>query len=144
MRQLGDNVSDEISPVFSVGIFYHPWENVSFTFDTQYRTYPSSALRGQDYQAFNLGLGVRRANLLDRFGASLTFGFESDRYQEAVADLLANRRDDFFYTQVGVEYPLRKYVSLSAFYEFSFNESSGSGSQQFHRNRVGIFCNFLF
>ena len=144
VRQLGDGVSDEVSPVFSVGINYNPWENVSFNLDTRYRTYPSSALNGQDYQAFTLGLGVRRANLFDRFGVSLTFGFEHDRYQQASKDLLADRRDSFFYTQVGVQWTIRKYLSMSAFYEFSFNDSSGSGSQQFHRNRAGIFFNFYF
>ena len=144
VRQLGDGVPDEVSPVFSVGAYYTPCENVSFNLDTRYRTYPSTALRGEDYQAFTLGLGVRRANLFDRFNVSLAFGFEHDRYEQAVANLLADRRDNFFYTQLGLEWTLRKHVSLSAFYEFSFNESSGYGSQQFHRNRVGVFCNFLF
>ena len=144
VRQLGDGVSDEVSPVFSVGINYTPWQNVAFNLDTRYRTYPSTALSGEDYQAFTLGLGVRRANLFDRFGVSLTFGFEHDRYQQASRDLVADRRDDFFYTQVGVQWTIRKYVGMSAFYEFSFNDSSGSGSQQFHRNRTGLFFNFYF
>ena len=144
VRQLGDGVSDEVSPVFSVGINYTPWQNVSFNLDTRYRTYSSTALSGEDYQAFTLGLGVRRANLFDRFGVSLTFGFEHDRYQQASRDLVADRRDNFFYTQVGVQWTIRKYVGMSAFYEFSFNDSSGSGSQQFHRNRTGIFLNFYF
>ncbi len=144
VRQLGDGVADQVSPVFSIGTYYAPWENVAFNLDTRYRTYPSTALRGEDYQAFTLGLGVRRTNLLDRFMVSLTFGFEHDRYQQTIRETLADRRDNFFYTQVGAELPLKKYVSLSAFYEFSFNASSGSGSQQFNRNRVGIFFNLRF
>lgn len=144
VRQLGDGVSDEVSPVFSVGINYNPWENVSFSLDTRYRTYPSNALDGEDYQAFTLGLGVRRANLFDRFSVSLTFGFEHDRYQQAIRDLVADRRDSFFYTQVGAQWSIKKHLSLSAFYEFSFNESSGFGSQHFNRNRAGMFLNFYF
>lgn len=144
VRQLGDGVSDEVAPVFSVGITYNPWQDVSFSLDTRYRTYPSAALHGEDYQAFTLGLGVRRANLFDRFGVSLTFGFEHDRYQQTIRDLLADRRDNFFYTQVGLEWKIKKYLGVSAFYEFSFNESSGSGSQRFNRNRAGIFFTFSF
>lgn len=144
VRQLGSGVSGQLSPVLSLGVAYEPWVNTSFTLDARHRTYPSAALTGQDYQATGLTLGVRRSNLADRFSASFVFGYEHTGYEETTRGVSATRQDDFFYTQVGLGMSIRRFLYLSAFYEFSFNDSRGGGSREFHRNRIGLLTTFTF
>ena len=82
VRQLGSGVSDQLAPVLSLGAGYEPWVNTNFTLDARHRTYPSTALRGQDYQSTGLTFGVRRSNIADRFTASLVLGYEHTGYEE--------------------------------------------------------------
>ncbi len=144
IRQLGSGVSNQLAPVLSLGVGYEPWVNTGFTLDARHRTYPSAALTGQDYQATGLTLGVRRSNIADRFTGSIVFGYEHTGYEKTTRGVSATRQDDYFFTQVGAGWTVKRFLNLSAFYEFSFNDSRGGDSREFRHNRVGLSATLTF
>lgn len=142
-RNGGDGVPTSSTPVFSVGAAWTPREKTTISFDARRRTYGSAALVGQNYQATGFSATITQ-QLRPRISANLTVGYEFTNYQQALLGVDASRRDNYFYTRVGVGFPVNRWCSGNVFYEFSNNSSTGNGARAFDRNRVGMFLSCQF
>jgi uncharacterized protein (PEP-CTERM system associated) len=109
-----------------------------------YRNFnPSAQLGNQAYWSNGVVLGVSR-----QFGArtsvALDVGFEYATYEATAADVIATREDKVYYFRPHVTYAISNRISLSMFYQYSKNDSTGIGESSFERNSIGIMANFVF
>ena len=142
-RNGGDGVPTSNTPVFSVGAAWTPREKTTISVDARRRTYGSSALVGQNYEATGFSATISQ-QLRPRISANLTVGYEFTEYQQALFGVDASRKDNYFYTRVGLGFPVNRWCSGNVFYEFSNNSSTGNGARGFDRNRVGMFVSCKF
>ena len=142
-RNGGDGVPTSSTPVFSVGAAWTPREKTTISVDARRRTYGSAALVGQNYEATGFSATITQ-QLRPRISANLTVGYEFTEYQQALVGVDASRKDNYFYTRVGLGFPVNRWCSGNVFYEFSNNSSTGNGARAFDRNRVGMFLSCKF
>ena len=127
-RNGGDGVPTSSTPVFSVGAAWTPREKTTISVDARRRTYGSAALVGQNYEATGFSATITQ-QLRPRISANLTVGYEFTEYQQALVGVDASRKDNYFYTRVGLGFPVNRWCSGNVFYEFSNNSSTGNGAR---------------
>ena len=75
---------------------------------------------------------------------SISGGYENSSYTATASGVTATREDNFFYARPSVQWHVRQWLSLGAFYERSQNFSTGEGARSFGRDRVGLQAALAF
>jgi hypothetical protein len=112
-----------ILPVFSVGGEYQLLRKTTIFLNAYRDLQGSPSLRGQDFIATGLDLGLKQ-----KFAEKITFGlasgYENDAYVSNLADVEANRVDNFYFFRPGVSYSFLKYLEANFSYEYRTNLST--------------------
>jgi len=109
-----------------------------------YRSYhPSALLQNQAYWANGVALNLSQ-QVAERTQVAVALGYEFASYTATAADIVATRRDNYYYIRPNVTYALSNRISCSIFYQFSKDDSTGFGSASFERNEVGVMLNYAF
>jgi Putative beta-barrel porin 2 len=128
-----------ISPVFSLGLDYHPFDGTSLSMVGYRNVQAATSITGQDVTAtgFEIALVQR---ILQRFTAGIGFGYENDVYFGTTGEEISgdtDRVDNFLFVRPRLTYSFVDWFSASVFYEYRRAISTQSDSS-FYNNRVGM------
>jgi len=132
-----------VSPVFSIGAAYRPFERTTISLDLSRRIYTSAVLAGQDYTATGATLSVSQ-QLTSRLSFSLGLGYEYSEYFGAAEGVDSSRNDKYLSFRSSLNWAVARWCSLGAYYEYSDSASTGEGARPFSRNRLGLQLSLMF
>lgn len=132
-----------LSPVFSIGAAYRPFDRTTVSLDLSQQIYTSAVLDGQNYTATNVTLGVGQ-QLFPRLSFSMSVGYQYSEYTGATQGVDATRSDKYLFFRSSLDWEVARWARLGTFYEFSNSESTGEGARPFSRNRFGIQASLMF
>ena len=95
-------------------------------------------LVNQSYFSNNVVLNLTQ-HVSEKTQFSLALGYEFAPYTATAANVIATRRDNFFYVRPNITYAFGRSLSSSLFYQLS-----GFGASSFERNSAGIMLNYAF
>jgi len=125
-----------ILPVFSLGGEYQLLRKTTLYLNAYRNIQASPSLRGQDYIATGFDLGLKQ-----KFAEKITFGlatgYENDAYVSNMANVQANRVDNFYFFRPGVSYSFLKYLEANFSYEYRFNSSTLT-QDTWYDNRMNV------
>lgn len=128
--------------VFTFGATYRALENTSFTLEAYRRPQTSVVLKNQNYVATGFSAGIHHV-LFDNYGLDLNAGYENNNYNSVVPGGAATRKDNYFFVQPGVNWRVRKNLTLGAYYFYRKNDSTVD-NYTFNNNQVGFNFNWQF
>ena len=138
----GSGVDGHVSPVYELGGTYQPFDGTTINVTGTRRTLNSAVLTGQDYEVTSIILGARQ-RFFQRFYAGFTGGYEHSEYFDALAGIGANRKDDYFFVEPGIDVALTSFWTMGVFYLHRDNSSSLERFS-FYDNQVGIRTSLIF
>ncbi len=142
-RNYDSNQPQTTTPVFALGSSWQATEQTSLSVDARRRTFASAALASQNFESTTVSLTAREM-LTATVDASVSVGVEEANYHSTALGVNADRKDEFWFTRLGLDWQIRSNCSVGTFYEFSRNDSSGTQSHAFSRNRVGVSLSVSF
>jgi Putative beta-barrel porin 2 len=128
----------KISPIFSLGIDYRPFDGTTISV-VGYRTVsPATSITGQDVTATGFNISATQ-RILQKFIAGTSFGYENDVYSanSGVTTTQTNRVDNYLYMRLRLSYSFVRWCSANVFYEHRRTNSSQTISS-FYDNRIGM------
>jgi hypothetical protein len=125
------------TPVFSLGLTYHPFPDTSIALTGNRNVNASFSVAGENFVATGLTVQLSQS-LFTRLTLGTTAGYENDQYLATQAGAAESGRvDNYFFIQQTLTYRFRNWLSASLSYEFRRNASNES-SFTFSDNRVAI------
>ena len=136
------------SPIFRLGISYNPTDKAALQLAAYRKALPSIGINDGMY--YGTGVAVTGTYLVtSKISANLSIGFENSEYDSTVSDVAVDREDNYFFIRPTINYWISEHLSLSLFYQYSNNDSSGlsrnsitSGTtpltNSYERNQFGV------
>jgi hypothetical protein len=122
-----NGASDILSPVFSAGLQYQPFDQTKLSLSAN-RTVSSSYYFVDEATETSQVSADLNQRLLGKLTLDVSGGYVTDKYTQSLVGLtLASRHDDYYTFSVSLSYPFLKRGTLSAFYSYSENTSNQSG-----------------
>ena len=115
----------------------------TFAFDIYRNQAPSTALINQSYTATGTA-GTFAYHPFVRLQMSAAIGYEDSAYMGTAPGVTANRVDNAYFFRPGLTYAIRRWSSVSVFYQWTRNTSTGNGAVNFQRNNFGVMLNFVY
>jgi hypothetical protein len=129
-----------ISPVFSLGLNYNPFDGTNISVVGYRNIIGSSAVAGQDITATGFEITASQ-RFLQKFIAGISFGYENDAYFNATATTPvtsdSNRVDNYVYVRPRLSYSFARWFTTSVFYSYR-RQVSNEASNSFYDNQVGM------
>jgi hypothetical protein len=136
-RQFENNSRGEyISPVFELSATYQPFDGTSVTLAGSRRTFNSGVLAGQDFAGTTITAGLRQ-RLVQRFYFAVSAGYQNSDYFSTVSGVMANRRDNYYFIEPALDFPITRFWTVGGYYLHRQNDSSFQ-SFKFDDNQVGV------
>jgi hypothetical protein len=141
LRQTQGYSESTLTPVFSGGFSYVPWDDTSVTINA-YRAYNYSAKYfGQDYLAtgasFSFTQGFRQ-----KLWATLSGSYENAHYEDNLADESNDIDYNYFTVRVALDYQANDWWSFGAYYQYRRNISAEING--FVDDQVGCQVRFTY
>jgi len=131
------------TPVFSLGLTYHPFPDTSIALNGYRNVNASPSAAGENFVATGVAVQLRQL-FFQRVTVGISSGYENDQYRATQAEAAERgRADNYFFIQPTLTYRFRSRLSASLSYEFRRNASNES-SFTFSDNRVSIFAGVNF
>jgi hypothetical protein len=122
-RQTQGYAGTTVTPVFSAGFTYNPWDNTNVT-ATAYREYNYSAkFFGEDYLATGTAVSLTQG-FGQKVSATLSASYENAAYADNLEDEANDINYNYFTARAAVDYRLQDWCDLSAFYQYRRNISA--------------------
>jgi hypothetical protein len=131
-----------ISPVFELSATYQPFDGTSVTLSGSRRTFNSGVLAGQDFAGTTISAGLRQ-RLAQRFYFAVSAGYQNSDYFSTVSGLMANRRDNYYFIEPALDFPITRFWTVGGYYLHRQNDSSFQ-SFKFDDNQVGLRTTLTF
>jgi Putative beta-barrel porin 2 len=133
-----------ISPVFSLGLDYRPFDGTTISVVGYRNISPATSITGQDITATGFNISATQ-RFLQKFIAGISFGYENDVYSANPGETTVpgesttqtNRVDNYLYVRSRLTYSFVRWCSANAFYEHRRTNSS-QASSSFYDNRIGM------
>jgi hypothetical protein len=125
-----------ISPVFELSATYLPFDGTSMTLSGSRRTFNSGVLAGQDFAGTTITAGLRQ-RLAQRFYFAVSAGYQNSDYFSTVSGVMANRRDNYYFIEPALDFPITRFWTVGGYYLHRQNDSSFQ-SFKFDDNQVGV------
>ena len=136
-RQFEKNSRGEyISPVFELNATYQPFDGTTVTLAGSRRTFNSGVLAGQDFAGTTITAGLRQ-RLAQRFYFAVSAGYQNSDYFSTVSGVMANRRDNYYFIEPALDFPITRFWTVGGYYLHRQNDSSFQ-SFKFDDNQVGV------
>ena len=113
------------------------------SFDVYRNQESSVALVGQAYTATGV-VGTFTYNPSSRLQLSAAAGYEFADYTGTSSSIIADRQDHLYFIRPAIAWSFSSRTSLSVFYQFTQNSSSGVGEASFERNSYGVMMNVAY
>ena len=138
LREYTD-ADSSVEAYWTAGIDYNFLDTgkTTFTLDLYRNQRPSIALTNQAYTATGIA-GTLSYSATAKLRLTASVGYEHASYTSTAEGVSADRSDDLFLFRPGITYAINRRTSLSAFYQWTLNESSGEGEASFERNMYGL------
>jgi hypothetical protein len=142
-RQFDGNRDTYDSPVFEVGLTYHPFPGTNFSLAAGRRIYPSGYVDNQDFGSTYVA-GRFQQRLFHRVYFGLGAGYENSDYISTNRNVNATRNDDYWFIEPSVDVLITRWLSAGVYYlhrEQSSNDNGAPGGQNFFNwddNQVGV------
>jgi len=142
LREFEGGQKDRFSPVFTVGATIRPLPNTSIAVDAYRRSQASAVFTNQNYTTTGFSAGVRQV-LFENYALNVTGGYENSDYSSNFTGVAANRKDDYFFTRIAVDWSVLDKLTVGAFYQFRNNDSTDP-SHSFDNHQVGLNAVYHF
>ena len=135
-RQFDTGSHNSVTPVFDLSATYKPFDGTSISIDANRGTQTSAVLLGQDYTSTQVQVTAQQ-RLLQRFGLSLTAGYQNLGYTDALTHAVASREDNYYFIQPTIDVRITRFWFAGAFLVYRENTSTFSNFG-FNDMQVGI------
>jgi hypothetical protein len=136
-RQFENNSRGEyVSPVFELGATYQLSDSTSMSLTGSRRTFNSGVLAGQDFAGTTIAASLRQ-RLAQRFYFAVSGGYQNSDYFSTVSGVMANRRDNYYFIEPSLDFPITRFWTVGGYYLHRKNDSSFQ-SFSFDDNQVGF------
>ncbi len=140
-RQTQGSSETTVTPVFSAGFTYNPWDDTNITVSA-YRSYNYSAkFFGQDYLATGTSFSVTQG-FREKLWATLSGSYENAHYEDNLADEANDLDYDYFTLRAALDYQANDWWSLGGYYQYRRNISATING--FVDNQVGARVRFTY
>jgi hypothetical protein len=141
LRQTQGYSESTLTPVFSGGFSYVPWDDTSVTINA-YRAYNYSAKYfGQDYLATGASFSVTQG-FRQKLWATLSGSYENAHYEDNLADESNDIDYNYFTVRVALDYQANDWWSFGAYYQYRRNISAEING--FVDDQVGCQVRFTY
>jgi len=141
-RQFDGNRDTYDSPVFELGLTYHPFSGTYLTLAAGRRIYPSGYVSNQDFGATYVA-GRFQQRLFHRVYFGLGAGYENSDYISTNRDVSATRNDDYWFIEPSVDVLITRWLSAGVYY-LHREDSSNEDFFSFEDNQVGVRATVRF
>lgn len=141
-RQFDGNRDTYDSPVFEVGLTYHPFPGTNFSLAAGRRIYPSGYVDNQDFGGTYVA-GRFQQRLFHRVYFGLAAGYENSDYISTDRDVSATRNDDYWFIEPSVDVLITRWLSAGVYY-LHREDSSNEDFFSWEDNQVGVRATLRF
>jgi Putative beta-barrel porin 2 len=138
-REFAGNNDVKISPVFSLGLDYNPFDGTNFSLIGYRNIVGSASIAGQDVTATGFEISASQ-RFFQKFIAGISFGYENDAYFDNGVESPtneSNRVDNFIYVRPRLSYSVARWFTASVFYAYR-RQVSNQATNSFYDNQVGM------
>jgi hypothetical protein len=114
-RQFDGNRDTYDSPVFDVGVAYHPFSGTNISLSAGRRIYPSGYVSNQDFGATYVAARFQQ-RLFNRVYLGVGAGYEHSNYFTTDRDVIATRDEDYWFIEPSVDVAITRWLSAGVYY----------------------------
>ena len=141
-RQFDGNRDTYDSPVFEIGVAYHPFEGSHISLAAGRRIYPSGYLEDQDFGATYIAARFQQ-RLFHRVYLGLGGGYEHSNYFATDRDVNATREDDYWFIEPSLDVLITRWLSAGVYY-LHREDISNDDFFSWEDNQVGVRATVRF
>jgi hypothetical protein len=141
-RQFDGNRDTYDSPVFELGVTYHPFSGTYLSLVAGRRIFPSGYVSNQDFGATYVA-GRFQQRLFHRVYLGLGAGYEHSNYFTTDRDVTATRDDDYWFIEPSVDVLITRWLSAGVYY-LHREDSSNQEFFDWEDNQVGVRATLRF
>ena len=141
-RQFDGNRDTYDSPVFELGLSYHPFPGGYLSLAAGRRIYPSGYVSNQDFGATYVA-GRYQQRLFRRLYLGLGAGYEHSNYFSTNRNVNATRDDDYWFIEPSVDVLINRWLSVGVYY-LHREDISNEDFFSWNDNQVGVRATFRF
>ena len=141
-RQFDGNRNTYDSPVFEVGLGYHPFDGMYISLVAGRRIYPSGYVEDQDFGATYVAARFQQ-RLFHRVYLGLGAGYEHSNYFTTDRDVNATRDEDYWFIEPSVDVLITRWLSAGVYY-LHRQDSSNQDFFDWEDNQVGVRATVRF
>ena len=135
-REFEGGGDTKITPVFSLGVDYRPFDGTGFSLVGYRNVVGSNAIAGQDFIATGFEI-MAEQRFFQKFIAAVSVGYEVDSYFATGNAPPTDRVDNYLYLRPTLRYSFVDWFSATVFYEYRQTVSTQTDSS-FYNNRIGM------
>jgi uncharacterized protein (PEP-CTERM system associated) len=121
---------------------YQPFDGTRISVQGSRHTENSAVIAGGDYTSTTIGLSLQQ-RFFQRFFISLQGGFQNAEYFTLLNGVDANRSDDYYYFQAGLDTSITRFWNIGVYY-LHREDSSSLASNSFSDNQIGFRTSLTF
>jgi hypothetical protein len=135
----------ELEAYWNIGIDYKLLDTgkTTFAFDVYRNQTPSIVMPDQAYSSTGIA-GTLTYNPASRLQIYTSVGYEYADYTGTSTEIVADREDNLYFIRPGLTYAINRWSSVSIFYQWTKNSSSGIEQAPFERNNYGVLLNLIY
>ena len=141
-RQFDGNRNTYDSPVFELGVAYHPFSGTNISLAAGRRIYTSGYVDNQDFGATYVAARFQQ-RLFRRVYLGLGAGYEHSNYFSTDRDVIATRDDDYWFIEPSVDVLITRWLSAGVYY-LHREDSSNDDFFSWEDNQVGVRATVRF
>jgi len=141
-RQFDGNRDTYDSPVFELGLAYHPFSGTNISLAAGRRIYPSGYLANQDFGATYVAARFQQ-RLFNRVYFGLGAGYEHSNYFATDRNVNAIRDDDYWFIEPSVDVAITRWLTAGVYY-LHREDSSNEDFFSWEDNQVGVRATVRF
>jgi hypothetical protein len=141
-RQFDGNRDTYDSPVFELGLAYHPFDGMYISLVAGRRIYPSGYLEDQDFGATYVAARFQQ-RLFHRLYLGLGAGYEHSNYFSTDRNVSATRDDDYWFIEPSLDVLITRWLSAGVYY-LHREDSSNDDFFSWEDNQVGVRATVRF
>ena len=142
-RQFGREGSlDYTAPIIEANVSVEPVDGTRLTVGARHRTLVSNALEGQSFTLTGANVGLRQ-RITERVDFNINSGYEQATYFSVLPDMIATRRDEYYFVESSIDWRITDKWTLGAYYIHREN-ASNTEPFGFAENQVGLRTSLAF
>ncbi|MGZ5545390.1 MAG: hypothetical protein ACXWIU_12000 [Limisphaerales bacterium] len=141
-RQFDGNRDTYDSPVFGIGVAYHPFSGTNISLAAGRVIYPSGYVSNQDFGATYVAARIQQ-RLFHRFYLGLGGGYEWSDYISTDRDVSATRNDNYWFIEPSLDVLITRWLSAGVYY-LHRQDSSNVNFNDWNDNQVGVRATVRF